>query len=176
MTSQQVDALLETLKDMTVADLRLRYREVFGEPTASVSKPHLIKRIAWRTQALALGGLSERAQRLAAELADDAELRLRAPAGRRPASGPGSCSEIAPVITRFVPTDPRLPRAGTVIRRRYKGVDLHVRVLAAGFEFNGQTYRSLTAVARAATGSHCNGMRFFGLAGPGTPTRTEVAK
>ncbi|MBY0261081.1 MAG: DUF2924 domain-containing protein [Phycisphaerales bacterium] len=174
MTSQQVDALLETLNDMTVADLRLRYREVFGEPTASVSKPHLIKRIAWRTQALALGGLSERAKRLAAELADDAELRLRAPTPQRGMRGTDAAVASAPTITRFVPTDPRLPRAGTVIRRRYKGAYLHVRVLAAGFEFNGQTYRSLTAVARAATGSHCNGMRFFGLAGAGTPGHTEV--
>ena len=56
--------------------------EVFGEPARSSHKPHLIKRIAWRTQANREGGLSERALRRAAEVANDADLRLTMPGDR----------------------------------------------------------------------------------------------
>lgn len=119
-TSQQVDELVETLRDMTGADLRLRYHKVCGEPAASVSEPHLIKRIARRTQALALGGLSERAERLATELNNDAEIRLPAPAPRQSTHQQASGAWPAPVTARFVPIDARLPETGTV----FKGVSV----------------------------------------------------
>ena len=64
---------------MTMGELRGKYLEVFGEETRSYHKAFLRKRIAWRLQALAEGGLSERARRRAGELANDADLRLRAP-------------------------------------------------------------------------------------------------
>jgi hypothetical protein len=59
--------------------------------------------------------------------------------------------------------DERLPPPGSIIARRYKGEDLHVQVLAEGFAFEGETYASLSAVAKAVTGSHCNGFYFFNL-------------
>ena len=55
----------------------------------------------------------------------------------------------------------RMP--GTIITRQYKGQTLQVRVLADGFEFDGAVYNSLSAVAKAITGSHCNGFLFFRL-------------
>ena len=64
---------------MTVGQLKDRYREVFGEDTRSNHKQFLFRRIAWRVQANAEGGLSERARRRALEIADDADLRIRAP-------------------------------------------------------------------------------------------------
>ncbi|OWK39939.1 DUF2924 domain-containing protein [Fimbriiglobus ruber] len=60
-------------------------------------------------------------------------------------------------------SDERLPPPGTIITRPYKGRTLHVRVLATGFEHDGTVYTSLSAVAKAITGSHCNGFRFFRL-------------
>jgi hypothetical protein len=66
-----------------------------------------------------------------------------------------------------VPVDDRLPRPGTILTRRYKGRPLQVEVLAHGFAFEGQTYRSLSAVAKAVTGSHCSGHFFFGLTAKG---------
>jgi hypothetical protein len=65
--------------------------------------------------------------------------------------------------------DRRLPPPGTVLTRTYKGALLQVRVLPAGFEYDGLAYKSLSAVARAITGSHCNGFLFFqaALAGQG---------
>ena len=50
-----------------------------------------------------------------------------------------------------------------MLTRPYKGRTLQVQVLAQGFEFEGQVYRSLSAVAKAVTGSHCNGFLFFRL-------------
>src|SRR2546421_13105057 len=67
------------LKAMTVAELRVRYAQVFREATQVGHKTWLVRRIAWRLQALAEGDLSERARRRAAELANDADLRLLPP-------------------------------------------------------------------------------------------------
>ena len=64
-----------------------------------------------------------------------------------------------------VQLDSRLPLPGTAITRKYKGRTLEVRVLRDGFEYDGQKFKTLSAVAKAITGSHCNGFRFFKLGG-----------
>ena len=64
---------------MTATQRRCKHLEAFGEPTRSGHKDHLVKRIAWRLQAQAEGGLSERARRRAEQLANDADLRTTAP-------------------------------------------------------------------------------------------------
>ena len=147
------------LEHMTVAELRARYAEVFGETTQAGHKTWLAKRIAWRLQALAEGDLSDRARRRAAELASDADLRL-AP----PKNNPATPAE-HPVSTQK--SDQRLPPPGSMLVRPYKGRTLHVRVLTQGFEFEGTRYPSLSAVAKAVTGCHCNGFLFFRLARQG---------
>ena len=70
---------IDELSRMTVGQLRLKYLEAFGEESRSNHKQFLFRRIAWRIQALAEGGLSERARRRALEIANDADLRIRAP-------------------------------------------------------------------------------------------------
>ena len=57
----------------------------------------------------------------------------------------------------------RLPIPGTVLTRKYRGRLIEVTVLPKGFEWEGEVYRSLSAVAKAVTGSHWNGFLFFGL-------------
>ena len=59
--------------------------------------------------------------------------------------------------------DQRLPLPGTVLVREYKGNSVQVRVLDRGFEFEGEVYRSLSAVAKKITGTHINGFNFFRL-------------
>ena len=145
------------LQRLTVKELRARYAEVFGEETLAQNKTWLVKRIAWRLQALAEGDLSERARRRAAELANDANLRMNPPAAKPVAETEGMTRTRS---LRFQPDD-RLPPPGTVITRRYKGEVLQVKVLPHGFEYEGEVYGSLSAVARAITGSHCNGYLFF---------------
>ena len=144
---------------LRVSELRAKFAAVFGEPTPSHNKIWLVKRIVWRLQALAEGDLSERARRRAAELIADADLRLSAPPARSTTSDPAP--EQAPMLR--VPADHRLPRPGTILTRRYKGRTLQVEILEHGFAFDDQVYRSLSAVAKAVTGSHCSGHCFFRL-------------
>ena len=149
---------VHALERLTIADLRGRFAELFGEPTRATNRIWLIRRLAWRLQALAEGDLSERARRHAAELANDADLRLLPP---RPAAT--TTIPVPALLPASRPADPRIPCPGTVLTRRYKGTTLQVRILERGFEFDGQVYPSLSAVAKTITGSHCNGLFFFRL-------------
>ena len=151
--SLRIDDEVAALEKMTVGELHERYAEVFGERTRSRHKRYLVRRIAWRLQANAEGDLSERARQRAEELAVDADVRTTPPRGefrRQPSKA-------------RVSTDPRLPAPGTAIVRQYKDRTLRVLVLADGLEYEGQRYKSLSAVAKAVSGSHCNGFRFFQL-------------
>ncbi len=150
---QNAYAVVESLQKLTVDQLREKYQELFGEPTGGRHKGWLIKRIVWRQQALVEGDLSERARRRAAELARDSDLRVTPPRGQTPEVKAGGRPR----------RDSRLPAPGTVITRPYKGRLVRVTVGEAGFEYEGTSYRSLSAVARAVTGSHCNGFLFFQL-------------
>lgn len=153
-----VAAQLAALREMTVGQLRDRHREVFGEPTRSRNKDYLIKKLAWRIQELAEGGLSDRALAKIDELAADVPVRWRrAPAPKTTAS-PDAVPE-EPVIER----DPRLPLPGTVLTRAYKGVDHQVTVLTEGFEYQGERHTSLSQIARTITGTNWNGYLFWGL-------------
>ena len=82
-----LDHDLAALPTLTVAQLRQRYADVFGEATSTRNKTWLIRRLAWRLQSLALGDLSQRARQRAAQLANDADLRCTTPA-RWPACSP----------------------------------------------------------------------------------------
>ena len=117
-----------------------------------------VKRIVWRLQANAEGGISERAKRRALELANDADLRTKAPP--EPKAAPDAKQR---TVTHKVDFggDKRLPMPGAVITREYKGKMLQVHVLRDGFEHEGNVHRTLSAVAKAITGTHTNGFLFF---------------
>ena len=157
--SLNVGKEVAALQRMTVKELRERYAEVFGDETRTGNKAWLVKRIAWRLQAMAEGGLSERARQRAAELANEADIRMTPPKAK-PAAKAKERTVTSDV--RFS-GDNRLPLPGTVLTREYKGDTLQVRVLENGFECEGEVYRSLSAVAKAITGSHTNGFHFFRL-------------
>lgn len=154
-----IEKQIEQLRALTVSQLQAKFREVFGEATTGHNKAWLVKRIAWRMQSLAEGSLSERAKKRAAELANDADVRVTMPRAK-PAAAPPERTKVVPVRLDF---DNRLPMPGTVLSRAYKGRTVHVRVLAEGFEWDGEVYPSLSAVAKAITGSHVNGFHFFRL-------------
>jgi Protein of unknown function (DUF2924) len=147
---------IEKLRQSKVKALKVRYRELFGEESPSSNRMHLFRRVAWRLQARALGDLSERAQQRAAALADDADLRVRAPLGfwRELTQG-------GKVAARR--RDPRLPPVGTELTRMYQGRPILVQVVAGGFRYDGENYASLSAVAYRVTGTRWNGYLFFKL-------------
>jgi hypothetical protein len=148
---------MAALQRLGAGQLRQRYAELFGETTNANNKAWLLKRIAWRLQAIAEGDLSERARQRAAELACDADLRLNPP---RDMDLETDAIEVSPRTVQFE-MDSRLPPPGTIITRNYKGRLLQVQVHRNGFEYDGQVYGSLSAVAKVITGSHCNGFLFF---------------
>src|SRR5262249_31457319 len=152
--ASDLDEEASRLRQATGGEVRERYAKVFGEcPPCTGNKTWLVRRILWRLQALAEGDLSERAKRQAALLANDADLRL----------APPRSAKVTVLTSLERPHDPRLPPVGTVLNRRYKGLHYRVQVLTSGHVYQGATYASLSAVAKAITGSHCNGYLFFRL-------------
>ena len=139
------------LRKLTVGDLRQRYLGVFGEPTMSRNKDYLFKRIAYRLQEKKYGGLTPRARAKAEELGSNAPIRRR--------FHTEALEEVAPSGDR----DPRLPPAGTVLRRVHGGEEHQVTVLANGFEYRGKRYGGISVIAREITGTRWNGFGFFGL-------------
>jgi hypothetical protein len=152
---------IEQLRRATVRELQDRYFELFGQRSRSNHKQFLFRRVAWRLQALAYGDLSEQARRQALAIAQDADLRIKAPANLV-----GSAQRVLePTLTsrRKAGRDERLPIPGSFLRRTFQGQLVLVHVLADGFQYQDRIYRSLSAIARQATGTHWNGYAFFGV-------------
>jgi hypothetical protein len=164
------------VKAMSVVDLVAKYREVFGEPTRSRNRRHLVRSICWRLQELAFGGLS------AAAMARMAIVSQQAPRPWRrrlldqgvqpvPVAPPAPPARAKPAK----PRDPRLPGVGTVLRREYRHAVHEVTVLHDAFEYRGKQYVSLSRVAQAITGTNWNGFAFFRV-GSIAVSHTEAAE
>ncbi|MDA9424015.1 DUF2924 domain-containing protein [Bradyrhizobium sp. CCBAU 53380] len=142
MASGGVLAQISALKSAPVGALKTRWRELFGSEPPPYNRRFLESRLAYRIQELAYGGLStdtvRRLEALAADLPTKGSKRIRHKNSDRPVSG-----------TRLI--------------REWKGVEHRVTVRDADFEYQGRPYKSLSAVARAITGTRWNGLIFFGL-------------
>jgi hypothetical protein len=150
--TEELRAEIAALDGLSVAELRDRYRALFGEESHSRNRRYLVRRCAWGIQAREFGGLSEAARERALSIARLSDVRRTPP--------PEGKTRRVPVDSR---PDPKLPPPGTVLIRPYKGRELRVVVLDDGFEYDGAVYRSLSAVAKAVTGTHCSGPAWFGL-------------
>ena len=165
-TTPSIAAQVVALTKLSVPELRQKWQDVFGEPTTQQHRQYLIRRIAWRLQSDAYGGLSEEAQARLHELQE--EFRTSPPetwfkgARHNRATTPPTPKRPAPV------RDAKAPKPGTILTRTYRGTKIIVTVRGdREFEWRGDIYRSLSAVAKAVTGSHCSGIAFFGLARKG---------
>lgn len=149
MTTDGVLRQIAALKEMPIDTLRDRWRELLGtEPLRGYRRDALIRRLAYRVQELAYGGVS-----------DATRARIREHIEEIGESG---------IPSRGSPTSRRsrsdgMPVAGTVLVREWQGERHDVTVLASGVEYRGRPYRSLSAVAREITGTRWNGPLFFGL-------------
>ncbi len=136
-----LDGELEVIAKATLPELRDIWSSRLGEEPPALRSREIFRRmLAYRVQAAALGGLPGVVRRKL----DDIEQRRTLPTAK-PA---------APLV-RLNP--------GVVLIREWKGVRQEVRVVEGGFLHEGQTYKSLSEVARAITGSRWNGPLFFGL-------------
>jgi len=131
------------LRALDLAGLRARWRSLTGRAApAHLSRTLLLKVLAYRVQAAALGDLDPVTARVLDRIASQGRSSPRAE----------------------VPIPDRIGiRPGTVLVREWDGEPHRVMVLADGFAWNGTTYQSLSQVARAITGTRWNGPRFFGL-------------
>jgi len=152
---KDVPAQLAELQTMTVGQLAERFRELYGEPTRARNKPYLQKRLAWRIQELAEGGLPASALKRIEELGDDLPERWRMKQDAR--------VRAAAPVAALEPRDDRVPPVGTVLRRIFNGVTHEVTVCAEGFAYDGARFKTLSAIARHITGTPWNGFLFFGL-------------
>lgn len=150
---------IQALQRMTVAELRTRWVEMYGEESRSRNRQYLWRRLAWRVQEIAHGGLSDAAKTRITELAPDTFVRSRVPNGFQPPA----VEAVQVERPRRAARDPRLPSPGTVITRRWRGRELRLLVLDDGYEFDGVRHASLSEAARAVTGSHWNGKLFWGV-------------
>ena len=142
MTQESVLKQVAELPTLTFAELKERWRALYGAEPSAYNRTYLVKRLAYRIQELAYGGLKpetiRRLERLGEELdgGDRKKSRVRADT---------------------------MPIAGTRLIREWQGVEHVVTVTSDGFEWQGRPYRSLSAIARAITGTRWNGWVFFGL-------------
>jgi hypothetical protein len=158
---------IEQLRRATVAELRTKYLELFGQPSRSNHKQFLFRRVAWRLQALAYGELSERARQRALAVAQDVDLRIKAPGHL--VGKPQQVLQPTVKSRSKVGRDRRLPDPGSVLQREFRGQIVVVQVLPEGFQYQDRFYKSLSAIARQVTGTAWNGFDFFRLVlkGPG---------
>ena len=137
-----VPGRLAALKTAATPDLKQQWRSLFGTEPPPYNRRFLESRLGYRIQELAYGGLKpETVQRLEA-------LGEQLDGGN-------------PVLRRIRGDDK--PIAGMRLIRDYQGVEHSVTVLREGYEFEGRPYQSLSAIARAITGTRWNGWTFFGL-------------
>jgi hypothetical protein len=158
-----VAAQLAELQQMTVGQLRERYLELYGTPTNTRNKKYLQKKLAYRVQELAEGGLSGKAMKRIDELAETAPIRHRQKGGEGSRPEAGGRRETTARESRLSKRDPRLPAVGEFLTKVYKDTEYQVQVLEDGFEFNGRHYKSLSRIARDITNTVWNGFLFFGL-------------
>ncbi len=162
-----VRLLIQQLSHQTVGQLQQTYTRATGEPSRSFNRTWLIKKIAYATQEAAKGGLSERARTRATELARDQDLRVRPPQhihdALKAAAAPTAAPAAVAADTQVKVVSSGLPPVGSVIVKPYRGRRLEVQVVADGFVYEQQHFKSLSAVARRITGANWNGRLFFGI-------------
>ena len=141
---------IEELRGLPQSELVARYEALCGEEPHITVHAWLWRRLAWRLQEQRHGGLSETAKRRLDELMKTVPLSLD-----------GNQREVRGQLPRSRATY-KLP-VGSAVEREWHGQNIRVLVVEGGFEWGGETYRSLSAVARAVTGAHWNGRAFFGL-------------
>ena len=149
-----VEIELTKLVHMPIKDLRDTWKErLENEPPAIRSREVMVRLLAWRLQAYALGGLDLPSER--------------------------KLSEIADVLERTGTYEPKQRRdlsPGVVVTREWKGVVHRGAVTTGGFECDGRRLKSLSDVARTITGTRWSGPRFFGLEQkPERPARTVAS-
>jgi hypothetical protein len=142
-THDPIPARLAALKTTPTLELKRQWRELFDSEPPPFNRRYLESRLAYRIQELAYGGLRPETIRRLEALGEQLD------GGER--------------SKRSIRVDRDRPIIGTRLLRDWLGSEQVVTVTADGFEWQGRPYKSLSAIARAITGTRWNGWTFFGL-------------
>ena len=149
---------LDRLARMQPSELQRLHQRLFGCAVPSGNTELARRRIAWHNQSEREGGLPESARQHALAIAKESSLRIQIRGGNA-----GSRLPHATVAGIVSDHDSRLPMPGSVLIKEYRSQTIVVRVLDTGFEYIGQHFASLSAIAKEITGTKWNGLLFFGL-------------
>ena len=136
------------LNDMDLDQLKERWRKLFDSEPPTYGRSMMLKRLAYRIQELAYGGLP-------GEVRDQMD-RILDGAGYDEIGRKGNVKK------------PAGPVPGTLLIREWRGDRYEVSALENGFEYRGRRFRSLSAVAFHITGTKWNGPAFFGVRNGGS--------
>ena len=142
VTDGTVLAQLAALQRLSVNELKVKWEDLFATAAPNNSRAFLEVRIAGRIQELTYGGLTRDTRRTLDALADEVEGK---------------------VSRKGMADDVRNPLPGTKLVREWDGTEYTATVLSDGYDLGGKKFKSLSAVAKAITGTSWNGFRFFGL-------------
>ena len=160
LTAVGLEAELAELEQLSLDDLRLRWRNHWGRlAPAHLSRGLLLRVMAYRLQAETFGDLDRKTVRMLDRLADDAAGRFASIGLSKPESDDNWNAATSPRRHR---SDPLILKPGTLLTREWQGRIERVTVVSNGFAWNSTTYTSLSAAALAITGTKWNGRRFFG--------------
>src|SRR6266700_3580544 len=152
-TPTPAEVPVEGVFRMEIPALQRVHRLLFGKDCTVLHILYLRRKLAWELQARAEGGLSEEARQHALAMAWQTTLRTRAHS--RPSRPVNSTVSLGHYT--------RLPPPGSLLRRQFKDKSVLVKVLSAGFEYDGRIFGSLSSIANEVTGGNWNGFVFFGL-------------
>ncbi len=137
MQENKLLSRIAALTTMPTPDLKKMWRELYESEPPAFNRAHLEQRLTYRLQEIAYGGLTEKTIEKLKRLRD----------GKK-------ASTYRQVVK---------PPAGTILVKEYEGIEHRVLVLHDGFDYDGQKFKSLTALAFRITGTRWNGPMFFGL-------------
>ena len=141
MTETTIAARVLALQKMNTEELRKLWRELNGKHAPELDLRILRQRLATRIQELVLGGMT-----------DSSKNRLKQASKHSEHKKTSNSRTVRPPL-------------GTVMTREHNGEEHRVIVTPQGFEYQGETYKSLTKIANMITGSNWSGPVFFGLKG-----------
>ena len=152
----EMDAEIAALVSLDLYGLRVKWRKLMRRPAPDhLNRSILIRILAYRMQARRYGDLDAKCIQTLDAIARNHDRKRKAGLLK-----PKAVPEVEPV-----PPD-RGHRPGTMFVREHGGEMHRVIVVHGGFEWRGETYRSLSDIARRITGTTWSGPRFFGLKEP----------
>jgi len=139
------------LQNLSYEELKERWETLYSGTPPAYNRTFIIKRLAYRIQELACGGLSEEAHAKMREVLDTYGF------------DENGCDRTTRQTQREKMRRQEMPVSGTRLVRNWNGKRYEAIVVPGGFEYEGKKYRSLTAITKAITGTHWNGRAFFGF-------------